>query len=118
MKNRILLLNCFLFLVFVGVSFAQQTAPVRTTMIREDSAVVKTHWDSVYVGPTTNEKWIDIQNLGSATLYIALGNDTTAGSFKRIQPSTGFFLARIAERSFIRTRAAVDSTKRVISFGR
>ena len=112
---RTVIVGAILFLALSAISLSQ-TAPPVTSVIREDSLSVGLVFksDSVNLGFSDNEKWLQIINDGSVTLYVAFGNDTASGKFIRIKPVAAnlneniLTILRVSKNvKYIRTRAEI-----------
>jgi hypothetical protein len=120
MRNWIV--SAVVFIALSSIAQAQYTAPPATGHGFESDTVVTTAWDSVYIGNAGFEKWVEFLNDPTASMYVAVGNDTLVGkpsSHKWWTVKTGekFFISRIKDRSFVRTRGASTTVRRRVHAG-
>ena len=111
-----------LLLSSASFTVAQQTAPVSITFISENDTTVGTTWDSTWIGPAGIEKMIQVSNDGSASIYVALGNDTTGlgnknHHFWTIKSTERGAVLRAKLVSFVRTKASTGTVSRRIDIG-
>ncbi len=112
---RTLVLGTLLLLICC-VGQAQFTGYHATEYTLSDTTAATTSWDSVYIGPYSQTKYLFVKNQGGGILKFGLENDTslTKCIFLR-QGESYYFDHGVVNRKWIRTKGSATVNRYIFS---